>query len=200
MIKGGVMHGSSKGDIRKQHQQQFRVFVGIKLIEPITRELSEYADPIRDLPLKLIPLNDMHVTLLPPWMTEDISAVLGKLRGAVHTTKQFTLEFQRVRYGPTLTTPRFLWAECAATSQIFALRSQLVNTFNLEEQAPFQAHATIARLPMNDRELVRQHPIDVDISLLERVSSIELFLSPHGGGFGYTVIESTPLSNAKRDE
>lgn len=49
-----------------------------------------------DFPARFIPIEDIHLTLLPPWEMTDQELVEGKLRQALKPIKRFTLKFQRL--------------------------------------------------------------------------------------------------------
>lgn len=173
-----------------------RVFVGIKIPPDISGEILRRAEPLRGSPVKIIPPEDIHITLLPPWDAADVSMIMEKVRGVVREIESFPITFNRLCYGPTLMKPWLLWAECAATPQLVGLKKALVESFRHFDKIPFHPHATIARFRNGktaNTSITHEYPIDEKISLVHRVESIQLFQSPHQDGSGYRVLKSFML-------
>ena len=110
----------------------------------------------------------------------------------------FWLLFQHLGYGPRPTRPRLLWADCAATDDISALRTALLRVFAQGDERPFQPHVTIARIRENGRAIAREHPIDQSLSMRQRVESVQLFRSPLPSAKGYQVLASLLLAGTGR--
>jgi hypothetical protein len=55
---------------------------------------------------------------------------------------------------------------------------------------------TLARIRGDGRAIARNHPIDQQLSLTQRIESVELFQSPPPGENGYRVLASLPLGEA----
>lgn len=170
-----------------------RVFVGIKVTDEITRACVKLQSGIADLPARFIPPKDIHLTLLPPWETDDRFFVEEKLRQTIRHAKRFALKFERFAYGPDDARPRLAWLVCASSAELIALKKELCEAFEAKDRVPFTPHATIARFSKKDAEKLARRRIEKPLDLSMVVSSIELFESPHQGGTGYAALASLPL-------
>jgi len=92
--------------------------------------------------------------------------------------------------------PRFLWVECLASGELAELRAALLTAFECSEQRPFRPHVTLARIRERGGRIARKHPIDRDLVLSQRITSVELMRSPPPSAIGYTVLASVPLGTA----
>lgn len=170
-----------------------RLFIGIKVVADIAQELATIARSLSDCAVRLVPAADIHLTLVPPWSEQDIETAAEALRDALATIDSFDLLFEHVTYGPSPEWPKFLWAECAATNELLLLQKRLLCAFGQIDERPFRPHVTLARLGDIGRKIVRMHPIDIQLSLRQRIHSIELFQSPQQQGRGYNIVTSVPL-------
>jgi 2'-5' RNA ligase len=109
--------------------QPARVFVALKIASGIAHELAQVARELKRYPVRLIAPADIHLTLVPPWNEVSIPDAVEKLRRVADRFGDFTLEFRRVGYGLEPRRPRFLWAECAAGSDLAQLRAELLLVF-----------------------------------------------------------------------
>lgn len=171
-----------------------RVFVGVKIETPIADELARLAQGLERFRVRRIAAADIHLTLVPPWNAESIPEAVEKLRGAIASCGEFPLSFEHVGYGPQPRRPRLLWAECAASDVLTRLHTALLQAFGRANERPFRPHVTLARLRENARAVARRCPIDMRLTLTQRVTSVELFQSPAAGERGFRVLASIPLA------
>jgi len=172
-----------------------RVFVGVKVAPEIARELARLARSLERFPVRLVPTNDIHLTLAPPWNEASIPTAVEKLHAVADRFGAFTLIFQHLAYGPQPRRPRLLWAECAANDDLNLLHAVLLQSFGQSDDRPFRPHVTLARIRSDGVAIARRHPIDQELSFTQQVGSIELFQSPPPGGSGYEILASLRLSN-----
>jgi 2'-5' RNA ligase len=175
---------------------QARVFVGLKIVPEIAIQLVQLTAALQRPAVRPVAPADIHVTLVPPWneaSTPDAIERLGLVACRFHT---FTLIIQHVGYGPQPRQPRLLWADCAASGEITALRAALMQACGQTDERAFQPHVTLARIRGDGRAIARNHPIDQQLSLTQRIESVELFQSPPPGENGYRVLASLPLGEA----
>ncbi len=171
-----------------------RVFVGVKIAAALADELFRLAEGLERFGARRIAPADIHLTLVPPWNAESVPDAVERLRGAVAGFGGFALAFEHVGYGPDPRRPRLLWAECAADDALTPLRAALLRAFGRADERPFRPHVTLARLRDSARRVARHCPIDVPLTLAQRVTSVELFQSPPAGERGYRVLASVPLA------
>ena len=174
--------------------RQARVFVGLKIEPEIASKLARFAAVLEQSFVRPVAQDDIHLTLVPPWNENFILGAIDKLRRVADAFYPFWLLFQHVGYGPRPTRPRLLWADCAATDDISALRTALLRIFGQGDECPFQPHVTIARIRENGRAIEREHPIDQSLSMRQRVESIQLFRSPPPSAKGYQILASLSLA------
>ncbi len=178
--------------MRLLHKPQ-RVFIGIKMSEEIADACVKLQADLADLPARFIPPEDIHLTLVPPWDESDIRFAEYTLQTTLFPAKCFTLELQRLSYGPDPMRPWLAWIECAASAELVALKKELMKAFGARDSVPFTPHVTIARFSEKDAEVLTHRPIDRSVRLSMRVDSVQFFSSPGKGGEGYTVLASLPL-------
>jgi 2'-5' RNA ligase len=186
-------HPSGNAEEEQPGPQLNRIFVGLKMTPEIAGSLAAIAERIESVPLRRVPENDIHLTLVPPWNETSIPDAVQKLRRAVAGFECFPLFFERLCYGPERRRPRLVWAECAASPEIEALQDALLEAFGQVNERPFRPHATVARIDRKDSATARRHPVDQTLSLVQPVCSVELFRSPPPGMHGYQVVASLPL-------
>ncbi len=170
-----------------------RVFIAIKIAPGVAQALADLSVPLHGPEVRRVVAADIHLTLVPPWDETAISNTVAKLTRLVASHDSFELKFQRVCYGPDPTHPRLLWAECAVSGELAALRSALLATFERAEPRPFRPHVTLARIRQHGAAIARKQPIDRDLVLSQQVASVELMQSPPPGAAGYTLLASVPL-------
>jgi 2'-5' RNA ligase len=172
------------------------VFVGLKIAPEIASRLAQLAAGLEQPFVRPVTPADIHLTLVPPWNEASVPDAIEKLGSVSGSFGTFQLIFQHAGYGPQPRRPRLLWADCAATDEIAALRAALLQAYGQTDERPFQPHVTLARIRGDGVAIARKHPVDRPLSLSQRVESIELFQSPPAGGSGYQVLASLRLGEA----
>jgi 2'-5' RNA ligase len=171
-----------------------RIFVGLKLVPEIARELAQQAQGLERSDIRPVPPDDLHLTLVPPWNAGSIPEAIAKLRRAVDGFGAFPLTCHHLGYGPEPRRPQFLWAECAAGNELSQLHAALIRACGDTNERPFRAHVTLARLRDKGRAIARKHPIDRRLGLTQRVAAVQLFQSPPAGQRCYRVLASIGLA------
>jgi 2'-5' RNA ligase len=174
-----------------------RVFVALKIAADLAQALACLSAEIAGPAVSRIAPADIHLTLVPPWREPSIPAAVAKIRCIAESHAPFELAFEHVGYGPEPRRPRLLWADCTARSELAALRAALLAAFGLTDERPFRPHVTLARIRGNGAAVARRHPLDRDLALAQRITSVELMQSPPQGGNGYMVLASLPLAVAR---
>jgi len=170
-----------------------RIFVGIKIADDIARSLYDIASALKGPGIRIVAASDLHLTLVPPWNETLPSAAIATARRVACAIAPFSLAIEHVGYAPDLRHPRFLWAKCAASAELAALRAAMLAAFGQSDDRPLRPHVTLARLRGNGRAIARQFPIERPVSFYQHVTSVELFQSPPPGENGYRVLGSVPL-------
>ena len=170
-----------------------RVFVALKVAPEIAEALVQMAGGLEALAARLIAPADIHLTLVPPWNETLIPAAIDKLRGVAGKAIPFTLNFRHLCYGPEPRRPRLLWAECAASEELAALHTALLQAFGQSDPRPFRPHVTVARIRSSGAAVARKCPIDRELTFSQPVETVELMQSPPAGEAGYRVLASLRL-------
>ena len=173
-----------------------RVFVALKMKSELAEELAGLSAGVEKFGVRRIPASDIHLTIVPPWNETSISDAVVKLSRAAAAHAPFELKFRRVCYGPERRHPRLLWVECKASSELVALRNDLLMAFEVANDRQFRPHVTLGRVRRLSASLSRNHSIKHDLALSQQVSSVELMQSPPQGARGYTVLASVPLAGS----
>src|SRR3989344_154674 len=113
--------------------QSQRVFVGIKVSPEIAEACLKLQAELGNFPARFIPIEDIHLTLLPPWEMTDQELVENMLRHALKPIKRFTLKFQHLLLGPDSMRPKLIWIECEASEELIKLKKSLLTAFHAIE-------------------------------------------------------------------
>ncbi len=165
-----------------------RVFVGVTLSEHVTEECVKMQAELADVPARFISPEDLHLTLVPPWVMTDRVRVRQQLLEALYGVRPFTLRFNRLTYGPTAMRPWLVWMEAAASQEIVSLKKRLMDTFSARNHVGFLPHVTLARF-QKEEPIAHLRPVARALALSMRVESVSLFESPNGGGAGYALLD-----------
>jgi 2'-5' RNA ligase len=173
-----------------------RIFVAVPISEELQEEILEWEKNYRRLPVRWIAGKNLHVTLIPPWESEEaekVSMILKTLEGKIG--ESFEIVFERVCYGPRKEEPRLIWAEGKAPKEIQDLKTRVENILGQRPDGrPFKLHLTLARF--NSRDFVK-FPIknlDEEVFWRQEVKSFVLMesrLLPEGAE--YEVLEEIKL-------
>lgn len=177
------------------NHQPVRIFVGIKAAAEVAGELVELSRPLEGRGARLVPRDDIHLTLVPPWNETDIVGTIETLHTVASHFGCFLLTIVHLGYGPNLRHPRLLWADCIASEELTDLWTALMTAYGRTDARPFRPHITVARIRGNGRLIARANPMDRDLRLTQYVSSVELFQSPRQNG--YRVIVSQALAQSR---
>ncbi len=176
-----------------------RVFVGLKVAENVANNLADLAAKLIGPHGRLVAPADIHLTLVAPWQEASVDQAAEKLRAVACGFSPFLLKFQHLGYGPIPGRPSLLWADCAATVEITALRDALMRAFGQTDARPFRPHITLAHLRDAQWTFARKHPIDIDLPFAQCVRTIELFKSALPREGGYQILTSAGLERAELD-
>lgn len=173
-----------------------RVFIGIRMDAETTDALAELQEGLPPIPMRLIPKEDLHLTLTPPWVEKDIPGAAKRLRDALERPFSFELKFRRLRFGPDPKDPFLIWVTCEASKELIELKQRLLTAFGEreKEKVPFTPHVTLARLKGSYANSFREHHLRKVVPLTMTVEAVELMESTRKGtGAGYTTLKKVRL-------
>lgn len=165
-----------------------RVFIGIKMPDEIADKLAGVQAHLAGLPVMLVPKENLHITLMPPWQETDVDAAAQKLRQAVSDFPAFKSSLNAVSYGPGKWRPKLIWATCGNCRELNELKKILLKEFGVRERLPFNPHVTLARLRETDEKAPRRMPLDLPLSIPLPVERVQMFESVHASETGYAVL------------
>lgn len=168
-----------------------RIFVAIPISANLQDQARSFADEYTDLPVRWLTGKNLHITLIPPWHTEDVAAAAVALKSIAGKFAPFAINFSRVAYGPNPRSPRLIWAEGSAPRELINLRKEIAAVLGQTLDArPFVLHMTLARFRPEDFFRFSIKRMDEEVSWNEEVNStvlMESHLLP--GGADYEILE-----------
>lgn len=180
--------------MKEQPKPPRRIFIGIKMPDDIALKLVESQAHLTGLSVKLIPKEDLHLTLVPPWQEIMVIAASQKLRRVLAGIPTFRSALQKLSYGPNELHPRLVWATCEGREELIKLKKELLKAFGVRESVPFLPHVTIARFKVADETASHRVPLGIVLNIPLSIERVQLFESPHEGGSGYKVLYDFHLS------
>ncbi len=171
-----------------------RVFIGLPISSHLQEEIDEWRKQYTNLPVKWLRGKNIHVTLLPPWYSEDIDKekeILKSFKGM----GRFSLSFQQVEYGPPWQA-HLIWATGAVPGELTKLKESLVHAYGHKEEGvnPFLLHLTLARFRKEQFSSFPIQKFHEKISWETQVTSLILFNSHLSStGADYTCLEEVLL-------
>jgi len=184
--------------IAVERSPQKRLFISL----PLPREFKElvvaYRQTLRNLPLRMIPFEDLHITLvfLGPTPKEQLPEIKENIQGAMEKfhAARFMLRPLCFEPGPDRAFPNLVWLTLEPSPEITALQDTLREAFEKKENRPFFPHVTIARIrpgstlwsdkltpcPVTSTEIFQAKEVDLMESILTqneaRYSLIKRFM------------------------
>lgn len=184
-----------------------RVFIAINLPESIRKKLSDLRTRWPDLPCRWINPENLHLTIIPPIYLDDdeLSRVMVSVSSELSSFPPFTLEFEKLTYGPPSKPGRMIWAMGKPSKELAALKKAASKAILaasvpfMEESRQLVPHITLCR--MEEKEWRQYEPkplIDERLEFDVEVSSAEAMESKlKRGGAEYAILESMPLGQSK---
>lgn len=167
-----------------------RVFLALKLSPEIQQRILTWQQEHRNLPVRFPPAEHLHVTIVPPWETEDVDVLIERLRYAVSKPKfglahygfsphTASLKFDRIIYGPEPGDIHLIWLTGQAPEWVIGFRQQLLRTlWQPVTVEPFLLHVTIARFPKHlGQQIAKEYPINESLQWASQTTTLALLES-----------------------
>lgn len=181
--------------MRKVAFMKKRVFVALPISKELQEEILEWEERFLQLPVRWIKGKNLHVTLVPPWEEAEVHKVIESLSHSEKTIGEFEIKFNRVTFGPSLRSPRLIWAEGKTVGQLSVLRDQLFETLGFQKDSrSFRLHLTLARFRPEHFNSFANKDLNERVEWREPVKSfvlMESHLLP--GGAEYEVLREYSL-------
>jgi 2'-5' RNA ligase len=128
-----------------------RVFVALPVPSPLKKEIFKWQREHSDMPVRFLKNGTLHITIVPPWYTDNIMAI-RKLLGSMEKPKTVSLTFTKIAFGPTEKNPRLIWATGLKSRRLQEAQRKFEYVLSLTpEKRPLLPHITIARLASTKR-------------------------------------------------
>jgi 2'-5' RNA ligase len=184
-----------------------RIFIAINLPEDIKKELISFQEKWPALPIRWTQKENLHITLVFIGNTsdEDILNIFKTVREAASRHKSFSINLNRISYGPPKKPPRMVWVIGEKSKELAELKDDLENSllnlvgqkYKALESQPFSPHITLGRIrewEFRKIEPEERPEVNEEISFNFQVESIEVMESElKRGGSEYTILESMKL-------
>ncbi len=178
-----------------QERNKKRIFIALGISERLKEKIETWRKHRPDLPVRWILNKNLHITLIPPWYSEDVEGVIEKLRSRNIGVKPFTVLFKRITLGPDPKHPRLIWVEGESSEEIVLLKTLLENLLQKrKEKRDFSPHLTLARFGSKDFPSFPEKKLYENISWKEGFYSF-LVMESHlkRSGAEYRMLASVPF-------
>lgn len=186
---------------------EHKIFIAINPSQKIKKRFFKHQSDFSNLPVRWTKKENLHITLSFLGKTKDelIPSIISSVEEVCLEHRPFSLEFNKIRYGPTEQNPRMIWITGKKSKEIGELRSDLeksLSSMPRQETSDFRSgfspHITLGRLRRNEfKEIkIEERPvINNDISIKFEVTSIDIIESLLGPtGAQHTILQSINLS------
>ncbi len=173
-----------------------RIFIAIKISLEIQKKADEWKAGLRALPVRWIPEENLHITLIPPWEEENIEEIISKAEKIRGKINPFAIEFQKITYGPNSNNPRLIWACGDAVKNLVRLKNEIAKLLGAEQSnREFKPHLTLARFRPENYFNFPIKNLNEHISWKEKVGSICLMESIlKSEGAEYKILKTIKLN------
>ena len=117
-------------------------------------------------------LNDLHITLVPPFCTIELDKLISVLSNYTFP-KVFKIKSKLVLYGPDKENPRLIWLLIQESNDLYNLKKEIYKSLNLKlPEYSFLPHITLAKLKYLDKKDIETKFENIDI--VEEVQDFDL--------------------------
>jgi len=156
-----------------------RVFLALRIPIQLQSEIKKWQNDFSHLPVRWVPLSNIHITILPPWQTskKQIEKLQKQLKILASNALAFNLHFYNISYGPNIRSPRLIWARGNTSNQLVSLKEKAEKIFNQHLNRSFLPHLTLARFQARHFSSFPIKNLNEKIDWYASFSSIELIES-----------------------
>lgn len=130
-----------------------RIFIAINISDNLKEEIKKFRQKYNDLPVRWMPDENLHLTLMPPTEFDDNEMVkmIEKLKKIEGELGFIEVKFDQACLGPDLRRPRLIWVKCEENSKLESLKNRMTDILGLRRVGrPNSFHLTIARFKPRD--------------------------------------------------
>ena len=176
-----------------------RVFIAINLPDEAKEKLLAYKTKWPEVPARWTTPENLHLSLafLGNTSDQELKEVCESMQEVGERHKPFSININRIVYGPDAKRPRMIWAVGERSPQLLALQKDVEKTLEQESDQTFSPHLTLARLKafeLQRMEAEELPEVNEEISLSFDVNSLGVMESAvKRSGAEYTVVQSCKL-------
>lgn len=173
---------------------KYRVFIAHMISNRLGRKIFEIQKKYTSPTLRQTSVENLHITLVPPWYVYNTTSIIKTLSSEVQKYKPFQINFTELLLGPNKKHPRLIWIT-ASTSAAFETLTKKLNKVleRTDEERKLVPHVTIARFIKHTKPDLA--PISQELNWHEEISSVSLIASYlQKGGARYEILETWKFS------
>ena len=122
-----------------------RIFVGLHISKSLRQRIEEYQKSLGGLRVRWIKPHNLHITLLPPWYTDDVAEAVHRVTKLEGKIGRIPVQFDKVTFGPHKN-KRLIWALGKTPPELRNLHRSVRDLFSEQKkQRNFLLHLTVAR-------------------------------------------------------
>lgn len=149
-----------------------KLFLGIRVSQDLKKQIKEFQEKHRDLPVKWVNFEDLHITLVPPFCTIELDKLISVLDNYTFS-KPFKIKSKLISYGPDRENPRLIWSLTEESEELYNLKKEIYNSLNLKlSEQKFLPHITLAKFKYLDKKDLEIKFENIDI--VEAVQHFDL--------------------------
>lgn len=134
---------NKKDDIDYTVIMSKRIFIGLTVSEQIKKDVKNLSNEFSYLNITWVPIENLHITLLPPWKSADFQNDLNTFKNIKLPSPQTPLNFDKIIFEKRT---RHLRAIGSATSEITNLIDNVTEKMNrVKDNRDFTMHITLAK-------------------------------------------------------
>ncbi len=123
-----------------------RVFIALKTNPEIEERVKSWKEDKLAWPVRFIEPRNLHLTLVPPFNCENISALIDTLSSIKTDQKKISIAYKLIDFGPRPENPRLIWALGDYNLELDNLKNKIENSLNQKRiSRNFHPHLTLAR-------------------------------------------------------
>lgn len=149
-----------------------KLFLGIMTSQELKNKIKKFQEKHKDLPVKWTNLDDLHITLVPPFCTIELDKLVNVLDNYTFP-KAFKVKSRLVSYGPDKENPRLIWLLIQESEDLYNLKKEIYKSLNLKlPEQRFLPHITLAKFKYLDKKDLELEFENID--MLEEIQHFDL--------------------------
>lgn len=128
-----------------------RLFIALPVAGNLAQLALSWQNNHFGWPVRWLEGESLHITIISPWVEEDLESLLVKLDDFVKEPREsVVLNFDKVVWGPNRFNPRLIWAEGRAPVSLLELKNRLEQALAKPDSRFYRLHLTLARFDAKD--------------------------------------------------